>query len=296
MSNYYDLLGVSKSATDDEIRKAYRDLGKKYHPDVNKDPEAAEKFKDITQAYNILSNADKKRQYDNPNPMPDFNFIEDLFGGVFNFGFNHQKFRNSSIEIVVPYQLKDFLFEKEISIRYTRRKTCEKCKKIESNCSFCNSGTIYEDIEKNIKIPIGVNAAPYILKNEGNQEFLEYPPGDVIIKPFLELDFECKIAGPNIILKQEIDPILFLLGGELKIKSPLDEDIEIKLDKNGLKNEAYTIKNKGLPVSVGNAEKRGYMAIFFDPTFPSDLTQEQIKILEKYSKSRGYKNIDEGQK
>ena len=232
---------------------------------------------------------------------PGGDFFEDLFGGFegfFNFGFNRQqRFQNSSIEVVIPYQLKDFLQEKETTIKYTKRKTCDKCRKIESNCTFCNNGTIYENIEKNIKIPIGVNASPFILKNEGNQEFLENPPGDVIIKPFLELDFDGKIAGPNIILKQEIDPVLLLLGGSLNIKSPFEEDIEIKLDKNSFKSGAYTIKNKGLPLHIGNANRRGDLAIIFDPVFPSDLTQGQINILKKYSKSRGYdKNIDEGVK
>jgi DnaJ-class molecular chaperone len=298
MKNYYDILGVSQSATDDEIKKAYRDLGKKYHPDVNKDPEAAEKFKEITQAYNVLSNSQKRRQYD--SPTPDFSFFEDIFGGFegfFNFGFNRQKFNNSSIEVVVPYQLKDFLYEKETTIKYTRRKTCDKCRKIESNCSFCNNGTIYEHIEKDIKIPIGVNAAPFILKNEGNQEFLEQPAGDVIIKPFLELDFEGKIAGPNIILKQEIDPVLLLLGGMIDIKSPLEEDIKIQIDKNSFKKGGCTIRNKGLPISIGDASRRGDLAIIFDPIFPSDLTQSQINILKKYIKSRGYEeNFDEGPK
>ncbi len=62
--DYYEVLGISKGASDDEIKKAYRSLAKKYHPDVNKSPDAEEKFKEINEAYEVLSDPQKKATYD----------------------------------------------------------------------------------------------------------------------------------------------------------------------------------------------------------------------------------------
>ena len=101
--DYYEVLGVSKNASESEIKSAFRKLAKKYHPDVSKEPDAAEKFKEAQEAYAVLSDENKRRQYDQFGHSAfeqggmggagfDFgdidlsDILDDLFGGSFGFG------------------------------------------------------------------------------------------------------------------------------------------------------------------------------------------------------------------
>ena len=91
--DYYEVLGVTQSAGADDIKIAFRNLARKYHPDVNKEPDAEEKFKEINEAYSVLSDPEKRSAYDrygfqgvNTNGMPDYSTMDlsdlfDLFGG-----------------------------------------------------------------------------------------------------------------------------------------------------------------------------------------------------------------------
>ena len=114
--DYYEVIGVSKTASDDEIKRAFRKLAKKYHPDVSKEPDAAEKFKEAQEAYAVLSDANKRKQYDQFGhaafeqggaggaggfDFSGFDFSDifgDLFGGSsgFDFGFGGSRGGRSS--------------------------------------------------------------------------------------------------------------------------------------------------------------------------------------------------------
>lgn len=123
MKDYYKILGVDKKSTKDEIKKAYRSLSKKFHPDVN--PEGGERFKQIAEAYDILSDDKKRQQYDNPSPFGNGdNPFEDLFNG-FNQQRRKPKAKNKVIKIQVTPLESYFGVNKPIT--FQNNTTCNSC-------------------------------------------------------------------------------------------------------------------------------------------------------------------------
>lgn len=148
--DYYEILGVSKTATDDEIKRAFRKLAKQYHPDVNKEPGADEKFKEIGEAYSVLSDPQKRSQYDQFGHaafqngggggfsgfegFQDFDFgdiFSDLFGGGFGFSSSGRKSNRArkGADKLVELQI-DFIEAIKgckKSIKVDINEECEKC-------------------------------------------------------------------------------------------------------------------------------------------------------------------------
>ena len=146
--DYYEVLGVSKTATDDEIKKAYRSLAKKYHPDVCKEPDAEAKFKEVQEAYEVLSDSTKRQQYDqfgHEGPMGGqggfggfdfggggFGGFEDIFSSFFGGGGSRQRSqngpqrgRNLKTTITLSFEEAAFGVEKEITLN--KLETCKDC-------------------------------------------------------------------------------------------------------------------------------------------------------------------------
>lgn len=164
--NYYDVLGVKKDASADEIKSAYRSMAKKYHPDLNKNnPEAAEKFKEVNEAYECLSDPTRKSNYDNygdPNGAAGFGGFggsQGGFGGFGGFGmddiFNMFGFGGGSraaqgvdgddIQVQVNLSFEDAVFGCTKQIKVNKVDMCSKCSGTGAKngtefttCSECN--------------------------------------------------------------------------------------------------------------------------------------------------------------
>jgi len=155
--DYYEVLGISKSATPDELKKAYRKLAMQYHPDRNPDnKESAEKFKEICEAYEVLSDADKRQRYDqygHAGMKSDFgpggfdfgrdfthtgdfqDLFENLFGGSFGGGGGRRKSRNPNaaqsgddLRFDLEIDFEEALFGSEREVDLTVNDACETCK------------------------------------------------------------------------------------------------------------------------------------------------------------------------
>lgn len=143
MSNYYEILGVSKDASQDEIKKAYRKLAVEYHPDKN--PNGGEKFKEISAAYDIIGDEEKRRIYDQQNSNPfgnggwggnPFN-MDDLFGNMFRGGFGQKQNKTPDKVIEVQMGVLDLFKGLDKQITYNRKISCGECKGTGGNRVSC---------------------------------------------------------------------------------------------------------------------------------------------------------------
>ena len=160
--DYYEVLGVEKNAADDQIKRAYRKLAAKYHPDVNHEADAEEKFKEINEAYEVLSDADKRSRYDqfgfagvDPNfsaggnpfgggsPFGGFGFgdLGDIFGDFFGGGTRTRSSgsraaRGENVSVLVNVTFEEAAFGTKKEVSFSRIETCDQC-----HGSGCADGT-----------------------------------------------------------------------------------------------------------------------------------------------------------
>lgn len=252
--NYYDVLGVNKTATQDEIKKAYRELCKKYHPDKHGGDDT--KIKEINEAYSVIGDEQKRKEYDAQSSG--FNF-----GGFGNGGFNFRNFQLAS--------------DINVSIKISLEEAYSGCKH-----PININGKIYA-----VDVPKGTpNGKMLIIKGLGKSGCDIYgnpKTGDLIVKVNVQNKDNITL-NPNGILEvlYVVDWIDAILGGEDEI-DVFDKKVKIRIPKF-TQNGGYTIIG-GKGFRKFNSDECGSLKVNFLIRMPKSLTDEQIQELEKIKES-----------
>ncbi len=307
--DYYEILGVKKEATQDQIKKAYRKLAKKYHPDTNPgDKKAEERFKEINEAYEVLGSEEKRKKYDQLGNQ--FNFANGFDFDPSHFGFNnmHYKYRTSGTGGFSDFfdmffgdggiDIDDLFtmggrngftkrgFTANSSANYQNRIRGED-KEAEIKISVVDGllgAERHISIESpkgrktlSVKIPKGIQPGGKIrLTGQGGKGVNGGPDGDLmLIVRFKEDEYELK--GYDIIQKIEVTPWVAALGGDVKVRTP-ESKIIVKIPKGIRNGGSIRIPGKGYYNSIGG---RGDLFIKVYINNPEYLSHKQLELYEK---------------
>ncbi len=287
MKDYYKILGVEKSASKDDIKKAFRKLAHEHHPDKNKgNAEAEKKFKEASEAYSVLSDDNKRAQYDqfgsagpgfgggqggfsgfNGQGFGGFDFsgfarqyssqngqafefdLGDIFGDIFGGGRRPRKGHNITIDVEISFKDSIFGTEKEINVGKDKF---------------------------SIKIPAGIESGQG-LRIPGRGEDGPGGKGDLIVRVWVPEDKVFRKEGWNLVMELDLKLTTALLGKNIDIDT-LDGKIEVKIPAGTTHNEILRVKNHGVPNERG---KRGDLLIVTKVEIPRKLSRQAQKLIEE---------------
>ncbi|PLY11229.1 MAG: DnaJ family protein [Arcobacter sp.] len=281
----YETLEVSDGASTDEIKKAYRKLARKYHPDVNKDKDAEEKFKEINAAYEVLSDKEKKQQYDQYGDsmfggqnFHDFargqggnvdldEILRQMFGGSGGFGgngFGNQGFGGQGFG---GYSEPDLDMSAQITIAFDISILGGKQQVSFNNDSF------------DIKIPEGIRDGQKI-RAKGKGKSYNGKRGDLIIKINVAPSPEYTLDGDTLTKYFDIPLKTALFGGKIEIKT-IHKTITLKVPENTKQYQRFRVKELGiLNRKVGT---KGDLYLKANIVLPkvADLDEEVVNLLKE---------------
>ncbi len=238
----YETLGVSENASADEIKKSYRKLARKYHPDVNKDESAIDKFKEINAAYEVLSDKKKKDEYDmygdqmfGGQNFHDFaqnrggnvdldDLLKNIFGGGGGGGFGGGGFGGGSMDldqkttITIPFAVSILGGKHHVSV---------------SSDGF------------DIKIPAGIkNGETLRVRGKGHSGMGQ--TGDLLIKVDVSISPTFIREGNDLSTTMDVPLKEALFGGKVLVQTALHDDITIKVPQGTKNNQKFRVKGKGV--------------------------------------------------
>ena len=307
--DYYSILGISRNADASEIKKAYRKLAKKYHPDSNEgDDYAAGKFKEINEAYDVLGDEKKKKLYDQ--------YGSAAFDGAGGFNGNQQGFYNSysggndrfhefhfeggeDIDDILKNMFGGGSFQNKYSKAfhrsgfgqdYSTKKGADMKSSIEvtfeeaafgakKRVRLQNQNGKLDVIEVNI--PAGIsNEKTLRLKGKGMPGVNGGPAGDLLLKVLVKEKSGMKREGQDIYTTVRVPFSTAVLGGEVKI-STIYGDVMCKVKEGTQSGSKIRLKNKGI-VSMKDSSVHGDQYVTIEVQVPCNLTPEAKQKLKEF--------------
>jgi len=302
--DYYKILGVAKTSSAEEIKKAYRKLALKYHPDKTKGDKASEdRFKEVSEAYAVLSNPEKRKEYDTFGQSGfqrrysqedifrsadfsefnrDFGFsAEDFIRRMFGFGgrpsgggaFSH--FQDFGTGGPQPRKGRDVLYELPVSLS-------DIFHGAEKVVTFPRPEGIQERIS--VKIPAGIADGKKLrLKGKGEPGMAGGPPGDLLIKIRTAPDSTFSRQEHDLYLDWPIGLSQAILGDTIKVPTPSGQDLQVKIPAGIQPGQKLRLKGQGLPKLKSG--QRGDLFVRPKVRIPRKLTKEQKELVEKLAEA-----------
>lgn len=290
--DYYNILGVSKTATAQDIKKAYRKLARKYHPDVNPNDKAAEqKFKEINEAHEVLSNTENRKKYDaygehwqnaeayeqakqqqhytKTNQKQSGNYsqedFEDIFGNMFGGQFSGRGQRD------VKFKGQDYNAELHLNIKdvyQTHKRTLT-----------INNKNI------RITIPAGIEHGQTIKINSyGGQGVNGGPNGDLYIQFSIQNNTSFKRDKDNLYTTVDLDLYTAMLGGELMVDT-FNGKVKLTIKPETQNGTKVKLKGKGFP-KYKKEGQFGDLYITYQLKTPTKLSKEEKDLFKQLQKLR----------
>src|SRR6266571_123990 len=293
--DYYEVLGVTRGASDDEVKKAFRRLAKQYHPDANKEQGAGARFIEISEAYEVLSDPQKRAAYDRyghagvSNGMgagfggdfAGFSSINDLFESFFAGATGAQRRTGTQrgadlrYELTITFEEAVFGCQKEIELpRWESCPTCEKCR---------GQGRVRNNRRVVVNIPAGVDDGINVrVTGEGEVSARGGTPGNLYVILTVKPHQFFKRQGNDILYELPISFTQAALGDEVEVPTVDGKTTILKIPAGTQSNRSFRLKGMGVPVVHSSA--RGDQHVIVKVVTPTNLTSEQKRLLEEFAR------------